>query len=343
MTGKDSTSSGTQSRATVQAPYDALVPDVVLESVENRGFYCDGRILALGSYENRVYQIGIEDGEPLVAKFYRPGRWSDDAILEEHAFSLELAAREIPVVAPLVLDGRTLHTHKGFRYALFPRRGGHWPELGNSDDRIWMGRFIGRIHAVGATEPFAAREYLSIERFGHQPVAQLLASDFIPSHLLESYRSTTEDLLDTVEQQCADVGEIRLLRIHGDCHRSNVLWTDDGPHFVDLDDCMMGPAVQDLWLFLAGDRGEREVQMADLLEGYEQFASFDYAELGLIEPLRTLRMIHYTAWVAGRWKDPAFPRAFPWLGDSRYWEEHILSLKEQRAVLNEPALSITAR
>ncbi len=342
MTGKDAMS-GTEGRAIEQAPYDALVPDVVLESVENCGYYCDGRILALGSYENRVYQIGIEDDDPIVAKFYRPGRWSDDAILEEHAFSLELAAREIPVVAPLVIEGRTLHAHAGFRYALFPRRGGHWPELGNSDDRVWMGRFIGRIHAVGATESFAAREYLSIERFGHQPVAQLLASDFIPPHLLESYRSTTEDLLDAVEQQCADVGEIRLLRIHGDCHRSNVLWTDDGPHFVDLDDCMMGPAVQDLWLFLAGDRGEREVQMADLLEGYEQFAPFDYAELGLIEPLRTLRMIHYTAWVAGRWKDPAFPRAFPWLGDSRYWEEHILSLKEQRAVLNEPALSITAR
>ncbi len=325
------------------APYQGLVPDVVLESAERCGYHCDGRILALGSYENRVYQIGIEDAEPIVAKFYRPGRWSDAAILEEHAFSLELADREIPVVAPLVINGETLHEHSGYRFALFPRRGGHWPELATTEDRVWMGRFIGRIHAVGALEPFASREALSTERFGHQAVAALLAGDFIPPHLVDSYRATAEDLLDAVEQRCADVGEIRLLRIHGDCHRGNVLWTDDGPHFVDLDDCMMGPAVQDLWLFLAGERAESEVQMAELLDGYEQFAPFDYRELGLIEPLRSLRIIHYTAWVAGRWRDPAFPRAFPWLADPRYWEEHILSLKEQRAALDEPPLSITAR
>lgn len=333
------------SRATLKgaAPYDGLVPDVVLDSVERCGYRCDGRILALGSYENRVYQIGIEDADPIVAKFYRPGRWSDAAILEEHAFSLELAAREIPVVAPLELDGKTLHEYSGYRFALFPRRGGHWPELGTSEDRVWMGRFIGRIHAVGALESFTAREALSTERFGHQPVAQLLAGEFIPPHLVDSYRSTAEDLLETVEQRCADVGEVRLLRIHGDCHRGNVLWTDDGPHFVDLDDCMTGPAVQDLWLFLAGDRAECQIQIAELLEGYEQFAPFDYSELGLIEALRTLRIIHYTAWVAGRWQDPAFPRAFPWLADPRYWEEHILSLKEQRAALNEPPLTITAR
>jgi Ser/Thr protein kinase RdoA (MazF antagonist) len=330
-------------RQEASAPYAALGPDIVLDAAEQCGHRCDGRILALGSYENRVYQIGLEDGGFVVAKFYRPGRWTDEAILEEHAFSLELAAREIPVVAPLVSGGETLHRHAGYRYALFPRRGGRWPELGTADDRVWMGRFIARIHSVGALEPFQQRESLSVERLGHRPVAELLASDWIPAHLLDSYRQITAELLEVIEQRSADVGELRWLRIHGDCHRGNVLWTDEGPHFVDLDDCVMGPAVQDLWLFLAGGRGESEAQLADLLEGYEQFFDFDYRELALIEPLRTLRMIHYTAWVAGRWKDPAFPRAFPWLADSRYWEEHILNLKEQRAALDEPPLALTVR
>jgi Ser/Thr protein kinase RdoA (MazF antagonist) len=325
---------------TAVAPYARLSPDVVLEAVESKGFPCDGRILALGSYENRVYQIGTEDGGFLVAKFYRPARWSDEAIVEEHEFSLELAASDIPVVAPLVVEGATLHEHDGYRFALFPRRGGRWPELGTRDERMWMGRFIGRIHAVGGARSFRWRAMLSVEALGHRPVDELLASEWIPDHLIDGYQSITTELLECIERRFAEVGNYRVLRIHGDCHRGNVLWTDQGPHFVDLDDCMSGPAVQDLWLFLAGGRDEMTVQLRDLLEGYLQFSDFDYRELRLVEALRTLRMIHYTAWIARRWDDPAFPRAFPWLADTRYWEEHVLALKEQRAALDEPPLEV---
>jgi Ser/Thr protein kinase RdoA (MazF antagonist) len=271
-----------------------------------------------------------------VAKFYRPGRWSREAILEEHAFALELAAAEIPVVAPLVFDGETLHAHEGFLYAIFPRRGGRWPELGSREDRNWMGRFLARIHARGAAARFAHRPTLSIERLGHESAAFLLEGDWLPGHLTTSYERIAADVLEAVERNFADAGSFRTLRIHGDCHPGNVLWTDSGPHFVDLDDCMSGPAVQDLWLFLSGSSAERSEQLADLLEGYEQFFDFNYAELRLIEALRALRIIHYTAWIARRWEDPAFPRAFPWFEDNKYWEEHVLALREQRAALDEP-------
>ena len=320
-------------------PYDRLIPDLVLGAVETTGIECDGTILALNSYENRVYQIGTEDGF-VVAKFYRPGRWSDEAILEEHAFSLELAEREIPVVPPLVLGGRTLHEHQGYRFTLFERRGGRWPELGRAEERVWMGRFLARIHAVGATRRFQWRPTLSVERLGRASVAALLASDWIPPHLTASYESIAADALAAVERRFADVGAYRTLRIHGDCHPGNVLWTEAGPHFVDLDDAMSGPAVQDLWLFLSGSREEMGLQLGDLLEGYEQFHDFDYRELGLIEALRTLRIMHYTAWIARRWSDPAFPRAFPWFTENKYWEEHVLALREQRAALDEPNLSL---
>jgi Ser/Thr protein kinase RdoA (MazF antagonist) len=323
----------------VQPPYQRLVPDLVLDAIETTGIHGNGSILALNSYENRVYQIGTDDGF-VVAKFYRPGRWSDQAIIEEHEFSLELDAQEIPVVAPLVIDGETLHEHEGYRFALFPRRGGRWPELGTKDERVWMGRFLARIHAVGATRRFAERQTLSIEQFGYRSVEALSASDWIPAHLTQSYASITADALEAVERNFEEAGEYRTQRIHGDCHPGNVLWTDDGPHFVDLDDCMSGPAVQDLWLFLSGTRDEMGGQLADLLEGYEQFHDFDYRQLRLIEALRTLRMIHYTAWIARRWTDPAFPRAFPWFAENRYWEEHVLALREQRAALDEPNLPL---
>ncbi len=320
-----------------ETPYDDLSPDVILGSIESLDILTTGAILALNSYENRVYQIGIEDGF-IVAKFYRPGRWTDDAILEEHEFSHELADEEIPVVPPLELSGSTLHHFGGYRFAVFERRGGRWPELGSSDERQWMGRFLGRIHSVGAVGPFDHRPRLSVERLGTEPVAELLASDWIPDHLIAPYEAITTDLLGIIRQRFLELGALREIRIHGDCHPGNVLWTDAGPHFVDLDDCMMGPAVQDLWLFLSGSRDEMALQLGDLLEGYSRFMSFDARELHLIESLRTLRMLHYAGWIARRWADPAFPRAFPWFAETRYWEDHVLALREQRALLDEPPL-----
>jgi Ser/Thr protein kinase RdoA (MazF antagonist) len=303
------------------------------------GVECTGSILALNSYENRVYQLGTDAGF-VVVKFYRPGRWSDEAILEEHDFSLELTEHEIPVVPPLEIAGDTLHRYDDYRFAVFERRGGRWPELGSTDERLWMGRFLGRIHAVGAARDFEHRPELTIERLGETPVEELLGSDWIPSHLLEAYESLAYDLLDVIRRRFTEAGGGRRLRIHGDCHPGNVLWTDDGPHFVDLDDCMTGPAIQDLWLFLSGSRDEMAGQLGDLLDGYRQFMAFDARELHLVESLRTLRMIHYAAWIARRWADPAFPRAFPWFAETRYWEEHLLSLREQRAALDEPPLPL---
>jgi Ser/Thr protein kinase RdoA (MazF antagonist) len=322
-----------------EVPYEHLTPDVVMSAVETCGFECTGSILALGSYENRVYQIGVDDGF-VVAKFYRPGRWTSAAILEEHEFALECAAREVPVVAPLAYDGETLHEHDGYRFAVYPRRGGRWPELGTEEERVWMGRFLGRLHAVGGMRRFAERPTLSRDELGRRSVDELLASDWIPPHLVDSYESITEHLLEQIDDCFEAVGPYRQLRIHGDCHRNNVLWTDDGPHFVDLDDCMNGPAVQDLWLFLAGNRDEMSAQLGDLLEGYGQFCDFDYGELRLIEALRALRLMHYTAWITRRWHDPAFPRAFPWLGEARYWEQHVQALLEQRAALDDPPLAV---
>lgn len=326
-------------RVSDDTPYADLSPDVILDAIESLDIATTGAILALNSYENRVYQIGIEDGF-VVVKFYRPGRWTDEAILEEHEFSHELADAEIPVVPPLQFEGVTLHHFDGYRFAVFERRGGRWPELGSSDERQWMGRFLGRIHAVGAVGPFDHRPSLSIERYGTEPVDELLASDWIPDHLITVYEGITTDLLAVIRQRFLELGELREIRIHGDCHPGNVLWTDAGPHFVDLDDCMMGPAIQDLWLFLSGSRDEMAVQLGDLVEGYAQFMSFDARELHLIESLRTLRMLHYAAWIARRWGDPAFPRAFPWFAENRYWEDHVLALREQRALLDEAPLPI---
>lgn len=321
-------------------PYARLSPDTVLEAVESVGFVCDGTSIALASYENRVYQIGIDGGGFIVAKFYRPERWTDDAIYEEHDFALELVDRDVPVVPPLVLEGDTLHEYDGYRFALFERRGGRWPELGSSDDRIMMGRVIARIHAVGDLQRFSHRATLSPAVLGRDAVAVLDEGGFIPDHLADSYLSTADDLLDAVDRAFETAGRYRELRIHGDCHPGNVLWTATGPHFVDLDDCVNGPSIQDLWLFLSGNRDEMAAQLADLLEGYTQFRDFDYRELNLVEALRALRMIHYSAWIARRWTDPAFPRAFTWFGEPRYWEEQVLSLREQRAALDESPLAV---
>lgn len=321
--------------------YQDLTPDRLLNAVESIGLRCDGRMLALNSYENRVYQLGIEDGAPVIVKFYRPNRWSDEAILEEHAFTLELADREIPVVAPLVDEaGHTLHEFEGFRFALFPRHAGRTPELDDPDTLEWMGRFIGRIHAVGAITPFLHRPTLDIESFGDEPFHFLMGHGFIPLDLELSYRSVAEDVLARVRECYAQTAGITTLRLHGDCHAGNILWTEAGPHFVDFDDCRMGPAIQDLWMLLSGDRAAMNAQLLYVIDGYSEFYDFNPAELRLVEALRSLRIIHYSGWLARRWEDPAFKMAFPWFNTQHYWQNQILALREQMAALDEPPLQL---
>jgi len=326
-------------RESDETPYSRLTPDALLAAVEAAGLRPDGRVLALNSYENRVYQMGLEEAEPVVVKFYRPGRWSREALLEEHAFALELAAAEIPVIAPLVRDGSTLLEHAGYRFAVYPRRGGRWPDLDTHDDRLWMGRFLGRLHRVGAARAFLARPRLDAEAIARHAAATVLEGDWLPEYLIDRYQAVADEIRERIAGAFTGAAP-RFIRIHGDCHRGNVLWTDGGPHFVDLDDCLTGPAIQDLWMLLAGSREEMRVQLTDLLEGYEQFAAFDRAEVTLIEPLRALRMVHYAAWLARRWHDPAFPRAFPWFGAPRYWEEHVRQLTEQLEALDEAPLRV---
>ena len=319
-------------------PFASLTPERMLAALEAVGLRPDGRLLALNSYENRVYQFGMEEGAPVVAKFYRPGRWADEAILEEHAFVAELAGRELPVVAPLAMAGNTLHKVEDMRFAVYPRRGGRAPELEDPATLEWMGRFLGRIHAVGALEPFRARPALTIETFGEEPRDYLLAHGSIPPDLLPAWRSVADLALEGVRRCYARAGPVRAIRLHGDCHAGNVLWTDDGPHFVDFDDARTGPAVQDLWMLLSGERADMARQLGDVLAGYEDFSEFDRRELHLVEALRTLRLIHYSAWLARRWDDPAFPVAFPWFNTQRYWQDRILELREQIALMDEPPL-----
>ena len=319
-------------------PYDRLTPDTILDAIESVGFLVDGRMLALNSYENRVYQIGIEESKPLIAKFYRPGRWSDAQILEEHSFTEELAEREIPVVPPLAINGNTLHEFAGYRFSLSPRKGGRAPEIDNPEVLEWMGRFLGRIHAVGAIRPFLHRPAVTIEAFGETPRAWLLQHQFIPADLRETWVSVIDQALAGVRACYAHAGDVQNIRLHGDCHVGNVLYTDEGPHFVDFDDCRSGPAMQDLWMLLAGSREEMTIQLRDVLEGYEEFADFDRRQLHLLEALRTLRLIHYAAWLAQRWDDPAFPLAFPWFNSQRYWQDRILELREQVALMEEGPL-----
>ena len=307
---------------TAAAPYDALTPDTVLDAIEAAGYATDGRLLALPSYENRVYQVGIEDAAPLVAKFYRPARWSDAAIGEEHAFALELAAAELPVVAPLAIDGATLLAHAGFRYALYPRRGGRAPELESVDHLAWMGRLLARLHAVGARARVRARGAIDADAFVREAARAALASGLLPDNLEDRYRTRAAAVADLVDARFAAVAPASL-RLHGDCHGGNVLWTDGGPHFVDLDDARTGPAIQDLWMLAPSPRA-----LDALLEGYVEFRDFDHRELDLVEPLRLMRQVHWAGWVAARWHDPAFPRAFPQVGEPRWWEQHLNDLAE---------------
>lgn len=319
-------------------PYDRLTPDTVLDAMEVAGCQPTGSVLALNSYENRVYQIGDEAAGFLVAKFYRPGRWSDAQIHEEHDFARTLAELEIPVVAPITdARGESLLCHAGFRFALFPRRGGRAPELDDPDTQYRLGQFIGRLHAVGAARAFRERPTLTPTHFGHASVDYLLAHDAVPREYIGQYHDLANELMAVVDAQFA-VTPCRAIRLHGDLHAGNVLWTDHGAHLVDLDDSRMGPAVQDIWLLLSGERADMQRQLGEILAGYEEFFEFDRRELALVEPLRTLRLLHYAAWLARRWIDPAFPQAFPWFGTLNYWEEQILTLREQRLRLQESPL-----
>ena len=334
-------------------PYARLTPDVVLNALEALGLECDGRLFALNSYENRVYQVGIEaprggpasEASMVVAKFYRPARWTDDEILEEHAFALELAAAEIPVVAPLAFEGRTLLQAEGFRVAVYPRRGGRSPELDDAETLEWIGRFIARIHMVGAARAYEHRPRFDLASFAEEPRDFVLASGFVPADIRPAWTTAVGLAIEAARATLERFGPPREIRVHGDAHAGNILWTPatgnapGGPHFVDLDDSRMGPAVQDLWLLLSGERADMERQLGKLLRGYEDFAEFDDRELQLVEALRTMRLIHYSGWLARRWDDPAFPMAFPWFNTPRYWQDRVLELREQIAAMQEPPLT----
>jgi Ser/Thr protein kinase RdoA (MazF antagonist) len=321
-------------------PYSKLTPDVVLDALEALGIRGDGRLLALSSYENRVYQVWRDDEPPVVAKFYRPARWSDAQIAEEHAFVAELAGAEIPVVAPLALEGSTLNSQAGFPIAVYPRRGGRAPELDRPGTLDWLGRFLGRIHAIGSARTFVTRPRLDIASFGTAPRGWIVEHATLPADLRDVYAGVSMHALEGVRRAFDRAGDVASLRLHGDCHVGNVLWTDAGPHFVDFDDARTGPAVQDLWMLLSGDRAAMTRQLRDLMKGYERFRAFDPRELHLIEALRTLRLLHYAAWIGQRWQDPAFPAAFPWYGTQRYWQDRILELREQIALMDEPPLTL---
>ncbi len=344
--------------------FEPLTPDVVLDALASVGLYGDGRLMALSSYENRVYQVHLETPLPqagetvaqeatvepaiVVAKFYRPERWSHGQILEEHAFSAELMADEIPVIGPLMLNGQTLHQFGGFAFSVSPRRGGRAPELDDLDVLEWIGRFLARIHHVGARKPFAQRPVLDVKTFGVDSKAYLLAHDLIPLDVQSAWAEKAQNAIDLITNIGHTVGEVATIRLHGDCHPGNILWTPadapaaqgPGPHFVDMDDARMGPAVQDLWMLQSGDRQQRTRQLSALVDGYEQFREFDRRELALIEPLRTLRLIHYSAWLARRWADPTFPINFPWFGSSDYWKGQVQMLEDQIEAMQETPLAV---
>ncbi|GAA4889746.1 serine/threonine protein kinase [Ferrimonas pelagia] len=321
-----------------QFDFQSLSPDLVLDAVESLGVYPDTGLLALNSYENRVYQFRAEDGGRYVTKFYRPQRWSDRQIREEHEFALELAGAEVPVAAPIVLDGETLFEHQGYRFALWHSVGGREFEVDNLDQLEGVGRFLGRLHQEGRKKPFLHRPELGIQEFGFEARAILQQQAQLSGYIENNFFLLVDQLLDAIAEPLR--GNYQRLRLHGDMHPSNILWRDDSPSFVDLDDARSGPAIQDLWMMLSGDRPNRLLQLDVLMEGYETFATLDNKELALIEPLRALRMINYLAWLTKRWQDPAFPRNFPWFGTDKFWEEQILALKEQLAALDEAPLSL---
>ncbi len=321
--------------------FERLKPDFILDAIEHCGYICDGRILALNSYENRVYQIGVENKEPVIAKFYRPRRWSDEQIIEEHEFSFELVEHELPIVPPIELDGTTLFYKENFRYALYERKGGHAPELDDLDNLYILGRFLGRIHRIGASKRFIHRPAITCAHYGHDS-ATLLKQDFIPGHICDAYDSITSELLRKIDSIYLDSDTSEHIRVHGDCHVGNILWREDAPHFIDLDDARMAPAIQDIWMLLSGDRNRQRTQLCEIMESYNEFSDFPLHQLKFIEALRTLRIMYYSAWLAKRWEDPAFKLAFPWFNTVQYWEQHILDLREQLGELNEAVIDLQA-
>ncbi|HXY21678.1 MAG TPA: serine/threonine protein kinase [Burkholderiaceae bacterium] len=341
-----------------EEPFAGLSPDAILNAIDGAleaggglgSLRTSGQVLALNSYENRVFQVGLETvatqlpAAPVVVKFYRPGRWTDVQILEEHAFLEELVQAEVPAVPAVRCGGRTLHQAEGFRFAIFERRGGRTPELSDPQVRERIGRFLGRLHAVGRRTAFVARRRLDVLTFGAEPSAYLLENHWLPPELSSVYRDLIEQALAQIRDAFECAAPVDYQRVHGDCHPGNLLWSvsgaEPGPHFVDFDDSCMAPAVQDLWMLLSGDSIDMARQLRDVLRGYELFRAFDAKQLLLIEPLRTLRLIHYAAWIARRWRDPAFPAAFPWFGEPRYWEERILELREQLAAMQEAPLEL---
>ena len=331
--------------------YEHLTPDVVLDSLASVGLLGDGRLMALSSYENRVYQVHLETpagsadaaGDVVVVKFYRPDRWSDAQIIEEHAFATELMDAEVPVVGALVLEGRTLNHFKGFSFSVSPSRGGRRPELDSIEVLEWIGRFLARIHTVGSSRPFTHRPALDLQTFGYASRDTLLQGGYLPLDMESRWRKAFDDAMQTAQAVFESVGDVKKLRLHGDCHPGNILWTPEGlpgagPHFVDLDDARTGPAVQDLWMLMSGDRAQSTRQLGALVDGYEEFREFDRRELALIEPLRTLRLVHYSAWLAQRWHDPIFPINFPWFGSSDYWKGQVDMLVEQTEAMQEAPL-----
>jgi len=320
--------------------FSALSPDLIIDGLESAGFTVDSGLLALNSYENRVYQFHDDNLVKYVTKFYRPQRWEITQILEEHEFSFELEEQELPIVAPLKINGKSLFEYEGYHFAVFPCRGGRIFEVDNLNQLEWMGRFLGRIHAVSSQNNFHLRPNFNSNELLYQARESIIASNYVPKSLSTPFFTILDQVIAVASKQYLPAQQTKQIRLHGDCHAGNILWRDEGPHFVDLDDCRTGPAIQDLWMMLSGDRQQQLLQLDTLLMGYEEFFTFENEQLLLIESLRTMRLVNYMAWLCKRWDDPAFPQNFPWFNTEKYWEQQILMLKEQMSALQQPPLSL---
>jgi len=322
--------------------FSELNPDLILDAIESQQIYPESGLLALNSYENRVYQFLADDKKRYVVKFYRPERWSREQIQEEHDFTLFLSSKDIPVVAPLQHGGRSLFEHQGYKFCLFPSVGGRMFELDNLDQLEWLGRLLGRFHKASGAQQFQHRFTLKFEQELTSAKQQLQQSDFIPDYLKNTFFHDLDLLIETTLEFSHQ--DYRVIRLHGDCHAGNLLWQSfdsyDDTIVVDLDDCINGPAIQDIWMMLNGDRQQQTLQLDTIISAYEEFREFDHKEFQLIEPLRARRMINYMAWLAKRWNDPAFPRNFSWFATDKYWEQQVLAMKEQISALQEPPLKL---